>query len=91
MLKTHTHTHTQEDLASQKLMVGERKSSCPWNLRTTTGGHFTVAGARQREVRRSGGLVTRSLCLHTEDKDVMPEELLRLVKEPGLFLCLLSW
>jgi hypothetical protein len=36
-------------------------------------------------------ILTGSLCLHTEDRDVMPEELLRLVKELGLFLCLLSW
>lgn len=38
-----------ENLASQQLMVGERKSSCPWNLGNTTGGHCTVAGAWQSE------------------------------------------
>lgn len=35
----------KENSASQQLVVGERKSSCPWNLGNTTGeGHCTAAG-----------------------------------------------
>lgn len=60
------------------------------SFRAETGDDFTVSrGTRARF--RAAERLTWSRHLHTEDKDVMPEELLRLVNELGLFLHLLSW
>lgn len=81
----------KEKLASQQLMVGERKKLMPLESGKYNRRPLYCSGSVAEWVRRSGEILTRSLCLHTEDRDVMPEELLRLVRELGLFLCLLKW